>query len=115
MKTTTIDAQGKTIGRLASAVAKALMGKDAATFERHKMTGGLVTVENAGKMKIDLKKLDSVTYERYSGYPGGLTVETLSKVMDKKGIEEVIRLAVYGMLPANRLRARIMKNLTVKE
>lgn len=115
MKSTTIDAKGKTIGRVASAAAKALMGKDTATYERHMVTGGLVTIENAGKIKIDLKKFDTVTYERYSGYPGGLTVETLSKVMEKKGIEEVLRLAVYGMIPSNRLRAIIMKNLTVKQ
>lgn len=114
-KTTTIDAKGKTLGRVASVVAKALMGKDAATFERHTMTGGLVVVENAGAIKIDPRKLEGVQYAQYSGYPGGLRYESLAEVLEKKGIEEVLRRAVYGMLPGNKLRPKIMKNLTVNE
>ena len=115
MKTTTIDASGRTIGRVASEVALALMGKDEATFERHKITGGTVTIVNAGKIKIDPRKLDTVKYAQYSGYPGGLRYETLAQVLEKKGIEEVLRRAVYGMLPGNKLRSEIMKKLTVTE
>lgn len=114
-KNTTIDASGKTIGRVASAAAIALMGKDEPTFERHKITGGTVTIENAGKIKIDPRKLEGVQYAQYSGYPGGLRYESLSAVLDKKGIEEVLRRAVYGMLPGNKLRPEIMKKLTVTE
>lgn len=114
-KVTTIDAAGTTVGRVASKAAMALMGKDAATFERHIMTGGKVTIMNAGKIKIDPRKLDTVKYAQYSGYPGGLRYETLAQVLEKKGIEEVLRRAVYGMLPGNKLRPEIMKNLTVTE
>ena len=114
-KITTIDAKGQTVGRLASAVAKVLMGKDEATFERHKITGGKVTVTNAKSIKIDPRKLDTVKFAMYSGYPGGLRYETLAQVIEKKGIEEVVRRAVYGMLPPNKLRPEIMKNLTVTE
>ncbi len=115
IKTTTIDAKGKTLGRVASVVAKALMGKDAATFERHMLTGGKVVVENAGMIKIDPRKLETVQYAQYSGYPGGLRYESLANVIEKKGIEEALRRAVYGMLPGNKLRPQIMKNLTVNE
>jgi len=114
-KTTTIDASGMTIGRVASKAAVALMGKDAADYERHKITGGLVTIANAGKIKVDPRKLEGVQYAQYSGYPGGLRYESLGKVLEKKGMEEVLRRAVYGMLPGNKLRPEIMKNLTVTE
>ena len=114
-KITTIDATGLTIGRLATQVAIALMGKDEPTFERHKITGGTVAITNAAKVKIDPRKLDTVKYAQYSGYPGGLRYETLAQVLEKKGIEEVLRRAVYGMLPGNKLRPEIMKKLTVTE
>ncbi len=114
-KVTTIDAAGTTIGRVATQAAIALMGKDEPTFERHKITGGKVTIANAGKIKIDPRKLDTVKYAQYSGYPGGLRYESLAQVLEKKGIEEVLRRAVYGMLPGNKLRPEIMKNLTVTE
>jgi len=114
-KTTTIDATGTTIGRVATAAAIALMGKDEPTYERHMITGGTVTITNASKIKIDPRKLDTVKYAQYSGYPGGLRFETLSQVLEKKGIEEVLRRAVYGMLPGNKLRPEIMKKLTVTE
>ncbi len=81
MKSTTINAEGTTIGRVASAAAMALMGKTEATFERHMVTGGIVTIENAGKIKIDPRKLETVKYAQYSGYPGGLRYETLAKVL----------------------------------
>ena len=114
-KITTIDATGTTIGRVATQAAMALMGKDEPTFERHVITGGKVTIANASKIKIDPRKLDTVKYAQYSGYPGGLRYETLAQVLEKKGIEEVLRRAVYGMLPGNKLRPEIMKNLTVTE
>ena len=114
-KVTILDAKGMTIGRVASAAAKVLMGKDEPTFERHMITGGLVTIANAKDIKIDPRKLETVKYAMYSGYPGGLRYDTLAKVLEKKGIEEVLRRAVYGMLPPNKLRPEIMKNLTVTE
>lgn len=114
-KITTIDAAGITIGRVATQAAVALMGKDEPTFERHTITGGTVTIVNASKIKIDPRKLDTVKYAQYSGYPGGLRYESLAQVLEKKGIEEVLRRAVYGMLPGNKLRPQIMKKLTVTE
>jgi large subunit ribosomal protein L13 len=113
--THTIDAKGKTLGRTASAVAKLLMGKDKATFERHLVTGSKVNLINVGQAKISKTKLDTKTYARYSGYPGGLTKEKMSNVAARKGYAELFKLAVYGMLPANKLRPIIMKNLTVSE
>ncbi len=115
IKETKIDASGRTIGRIASQAALCLMGKDSAAFERHIITGGRVTIENASKVKIDPRKLDTVKYAQYSGYPGGLRYESLAQVLEKKGIEEVLRRAIYGMLPGNKLRPQIMKNLTVTE
>ena len=115
MKTHTINAEGRTIGRVASEAAKILMGKNDPSFERHMITGGLLTIENASKITIDPRKLDTVKYAQYSGYPGGLRYESLREVIEKKGMEEVLRRAVKGMLPANRLRPVIMKNLTVTE
>lgn len=112
-KNTIIDASGLTVGRLCTQVAIALMGKDEPTFERHKITGGTVTIVNASKIKIDPRKLDTVKFAQYSGYPGGLRFETLAQVLEKKGIEEVLRRAVYGMLPGNKLRPELMKKLTV--
>lgn len=113
IKNTVIDAGGQTVGRVATQVAIALMGKDDPAFERHTITGGTVTVSNASKIKIDPRKLDTVKFAQYSGYPGGLRFETLAQVLEKKGIEEVLRRAVYGMLPDNKLRPEIMKKLTV--
>ncbi len=113
LKSTVIDAAGQTLGRVASKAAVALMGKDAPAFERHMMTGGTVTIANADQIKIDPRKLETKLYERYSGYPGGFRQVSLAQLLEKKGIEEALRLAVYGMLPANRLRPRIMKNLIV--
>jgi large subunit ribosomal protein L13 len=113
IKNTVIDATGQTVGRVATQVAIALMGKDEPTFERHTITGGTVTISNASKIKIDPRKLDTVKFALYSGYPGGLRFETLAKVLESKGIEEVLRRAVYGMLPNNKLRPEIMKKLTV--
>ena len=114
-KVTSIDATGTTIGRVATQAAIALMGKDEPTYERHMITGGSVVIVNASKIKIDPRKLDTVKYAQYSGYPGGLRYETLAQVLEKKGIEEVLRRAVYGMLPGNKLRSEIMKKLSVTE
>jgi large subunit ribosomal protein L13 len=111
----TIDAQNKKIGRLASEIASILMGKNNPNFEKHTVSKNMVIVQNASKLSINPKKLEEKEYEKYSGYPGGLKFETLAKVIEKKGYEEVIRLAVYGMLPANKLRPKLMKNLIIND
>jgi large subunit ribosomal protein L13 len=111
----TIDAAGLAIGRVASVVAKELMGKNTPAYEKNIVPEIYVNVINASLMSISDKKLTEKLYERYSGYPGGLKFKSLSDVIAKKGYGEVIALAVYGMLPANKLRPRIMKHLTVQD
>ena len=111
----TIDATNKKLGRVASEAAVHLIGKDKAAFVRNKVSGGVVEIVNASKADISEKKLLQKKYDRYSGYPGGLRSPSMQNVIDKKGYEEIFTLAVYGMIPSNKLRARLMKNLTVKE
>ena len=110
----TIDAQGKKLGRVATEVATILMGKNTPDFAKNKVAEVTVTVINSDKLDIPLKKETQKIYTRYSGYPGGLKKETLSEVLSKKGTSEVLRRAVYGMLPKNRLQAQRIKRLTIK-
>ena len=111
----TIDATEKTIGRIASEAAKILMGKNSPDFERNKVSGNKVHITNTSKAKIGEKKLRETLYERYSGYPGGLTKDTMATIIRKKGYSEIFKYAVSGMLPINKLRPLLMKNLTVSE
>ena len=115
MKEYTIDATGDKIGRVASKAAVILMGKNDPSFEKHKVADVKLTIVNAGKIIIDPRKMEGVQYAMYSGYPGGLRFDSLEKVLEKKGIQEVIKRAVNGMLPKNKLQSVIMKNLVVKE
>jgi large subunit ribosomal protein L13 len=111
----TIDATGKKLGRVASEAAIFLIGKDQVGFAKNKTVATKVEVINAAKADINEKKLLDKTYSRYSGYPGGLKQPTMRNVIEKKGFSEIFTLAIYGMIPRNKLRAKIMKNLTVKE
>ncbi len=111
----TIDAEGKTLGRVASAAAKALLGKHSATFAKHVVAPIEVTILNAGKIRISGTKERTKTYVRYSGYPGGQKEERYSSLVSRRGHKEAIRKAVLGMLPKNRLQARRIKLLTIKE
>lgn len=115
VKQVTIDAKGQAIGRVASVVAKELMGKNTTSYEKNILPKITVTVTNASKLKISDKKMTEKLYERYSGHPGGLKFKNLGEIIAKKGYEEVLWLAVYGMLPANKLRPRIMKHLIVRD
>ncbi|MBI2618446.1 50S ribosomal protein L13 [Candidatus Kaiserbacteria bacterium] len=110
----TIDAQGKSIGRVASEVAHVLMGKHAPSFEKRCVADVSVKIINSALLNISPKKILQKTYTRYSGYPGGLKTETLGRVILKKGHREVLRKAVYGMLPGNKLRSKRMKNLIIE-
>lgn len=110
-----IDASGKSLGRVASLAAVLLMGKDKADFQRHILPKSKVVVENASKMSLDPKKFSVKTYKRFSGYPGGLKHVAAEKIISKKGYGEILKIAIKRMVPANRLRDKIMKNLTVKE
>lgn len=112
---TTFDAQNKTIGRLASEVASELMGKNTTGFVRYKAPENQVKVINLGKASLSPKKVETKKHVRYSGYPGGLKHATLALTIEKKGLKEVLRKAVYGMLPKNKLRAQMIKRLTIEE
>lgn len=109
----TIDAEGKSIGRIASVAAKALAGKRSVAYARNLCSGAKVMIINASKVSIPSKKMKDKAYLRYSGYPSGQTKTTLEEMIAKKGFEEVFRKAVYGMIPDNKLAAKMMKNLTV--
>ncbi|MEK7487989.1 MAG: 50S ribosomal protein L13 [Patescibacteria group bacterium] len=111
-KTHTIDASGKSLGRLASAVAVLLRGKNKATFERHIDAGDAVIVCNLDAIKITGTKKAQKEYFYHTGHPGGLKRKVLGKMMDKNP-GEAFRLAVYGMLPKNKLRAPMIKRLTM--
>jgi len=110
-----IDANGKALGRVASETAMYLMGKNKASFERHKYSGSSVKVVNASKLRITAKKLEEIYHMQYSGIPGGLRVFKGTETKEKKGLKELIRLATYQMLPGNKLRRIMMKNLTIEE
>lgn len=110
-----IDATGKILGRIASEAASVLRGKNEPTFERHLLNTTKVLIENASKLKIPATKLVGKIHTRYTGHPGGLKHLSLEQVIAKKGYGEPLRLAIYGMLPANRLRAELMKHLTITE
>ena len=111
---TTIDAQNKKLGRVATEVVRALRGKDAISFSRNVEPKRDVVVLNADKIDVSAKKKGTKTYFRHTGHIGGAKQETLAHVIGKKGISEALKKAVYGMLPGNKLRARMMKRLTIK-
>lgn len=111
----TIDATGRVPGRVATEVAVLLMGKNRTDFAKNKLPDVEVEVVETSKMKLDPKKLTDKTYYHHSGYPGGLKSETQERVVETKGAKEVLRRAVSGMLPKNKLRAQMMKRLTIKD
>jgi large subunit ribosomal protein L13 len=111
----TIDAENKTLGRVASAAAKALLGKHSASFAKNIVAEGGVTIVNASKVKISGAKMKDKSYVRYSGYPGGQKEETYAMLVARRGEEEAIRRAVLGMLPKNRLQAKRIKMLTIEK
>ena len=110
-----IDAQGRTLGRVASEIAMSLMGKTRPSFERNIYSGVPVRVINAAKLRITPKKLATIYHTRYSGIPDGLRIVAGSETVEKKGLSELIRLATYQMLPANKLRKKMMINLHIED
>ena len=107
-----VDANGKTLGRLATAVASVLKGKNKPIYTRHVDTGDFVIVVNADKVHLTGKKLDQKTYYHHSGFPGGLKSVTAGTLMKTKP-EEVIKKAVEGMLPKTRLGKQMLSKLKV--
>jgi large subunit ribosomal protein L13 len=111
----TIDAKGRVPGRVATEAAVLLIGKNKVDYARNKVPNVEVEVLNVGALSLEAKKLKAKSYYRHSGYPGALKSESMQQVVDKKGAKEVLRRAVYGMLPKNKLRPRMMKNLKIRE
>lgn len=107
-----VDAQGLTLGRMASEVAKVLRGKNKPEFTPHVDTGDYVVIVNAEKVKVTGKKLKQKIYYNHSDYVGGMRETTLSDMMQKKP-ERVVELAVKGMLPKGLLGREMIKKLHV--
>lgn len=111
----TIDAQNKTVGRVASEAAKILLGKHKATFVKNAVVGEEVEIVNASKVRISGNKARAKEYVRYSGYPGGQKIENYAMLVARRGEAEVIRRAILGMLPKNKLQMKRIKLLTIKK
>jgi large subunit ribosomal protein L13 len=107
-----IDAEGQTLGRIATRIATALRGKHKPTFTPHVDCGDYVVVLNAEKVVLTGRKLDQKHYYRYSGYSGGLRATSARTMLDTHP-ERVIMAAVKGMLPKNRLSRQVIKKLRV--
>lgn len=110
-----IDATGKSVGRVASLAAAALMGKNSPEFQKHIVADVQVVIQNAGKAAISPRKLKEVHVKLYSGYPGGLTERTVAQTISKKGYSEVFVRAIERMVPRNRMHKDRMKRLMVTE
>jgi len=111
----TIDATGKSLGRVSTEIAMSLMGKTSAKFQRHVYSGLPVKVINTSKIRITAKKLEEIYHTRYSGYRGGLRILKGTETAEKKGMKELVKLAVFQMLPDNKLRREMMKNLKIED
>jgi large subunit ribosomal protein L13 len=109
----TIDASGRSLGRVASEAASALLGKKSAQYVKNFVLPVEVTITNASKLSMSERRIARKDYVHYTGYPGGLRTTSLAMLRDKKGIEEVLRRAVDGMIPRNKLRKDRMKRLTI--
>jgi large subunit ribosomal protein L13 len=107
-----VDAEGKTLGRLATQIADLLRGKGKPQYTPHVDTGDFVIVVNAEKIAVTGKKLDEKLYYRHSGYPGGLRSRTLREQLERRPTE-VLRKAVKGMLPRNRLARQQINKLKI--
>jgi large subunit ribosomal protein L13 len=107
-----VDAEGKTLGRLATQIADTLRGKGKPQYTPHVDTGDFVVVVNAEKVRVTGKKLDEKIYYRHSGYPGGLKSRPLREELQRRPAE-VLRKAVKGMLPRNRLARQQITKLKI--
>lgn len=111
-----IDASNKKLGRVASEAARILIGKNTPEFARNIVPEVKVEIINASKADVSSKKKDQKFYLTYSGYPGGQKKETLGKLIERKGgYSEAFKRAVKGMLPDNKLKTKMLLNLTVSE
>lgn len=105
-----IDAQDEVVGRLATRISVILQGKQKANYQPYIQSSDEVIIKNVDKMKITGKKREQKMFYHHSGYMGGLKTISLGKLMEKDP-KQVLKLAVWNMLPKNRLRAQLIKNL----
>lgn len=108
-----IDATDRTLGRVASEAASALLGKKSVHFAKNQALPMTVTINNASKLHITERRAKGKVYTHYTGHPGGIRFTRMDVMMDKKGIVEVVKKTVDGMIPRNKLRKPRMKNLVV--
>ncbi|MFA6414886.1 MAG: 50S ribosomal protein L13 [Candidatus Paceibacterota bacterium] len=111
--TYTIDATDRTLGRVASEAAHALLGKRSVHFAKNQAIPCTVTINNASKLHLPERRTKGKVYTHYTGYPGGLRETRMDVMIDKKGIAEVVKKTVDGMIPRNKLRKPRMQNLIV--
>lgn len=109
----TVDATNRTLGRVASDAAQALLGKKSAKYVQNKVLPVKVTIINAKKLTMSERRIAGKTYQHYTGYPGGLRETSMKTLLEKKGISAVLTKAVDGMIPRNKLRKERMKRLTI--
>lgn len=107
-----VDAEDKTLGRLASSLASRLRGKHRPEFTPNADLGDYIVVVNAGKISVTGDKLNQKKYYKHSGYPGGIKSKSLDEVL-KNSAEDVIRMAVKGMLPKNKLGKKMLTKLKI--
>ncbi len=113
-KSYAIDASGKRLGSIATEAASVLMGKTTTDFARHTIEDVTVTISNVSRLDISDKKKTEI-YQSYSGYPGGLRSETLGHLADRRGYAEVVRRTIGGMLPNNKLKKNLLKQLVITD
>lgn len=111
----TINAENRTLGRVASEAASILLGKGATDYVKNAVKGEAVKIVNASKVRVSGTKNRNKAYIHYTGHPGGLREESYKDLVARRGHAEVIRLAVQGMIPRNRLLNSRMKLLTIEE
>ncbi len=110
-----IDAGGKSLGRIASEAAKALMGKTHADYTPNVRSNVKVTIANASKLRMPEKKRTAKIYTTYSGYPSGLKKESFARLSSRRGTGEALRRAIRRMMPRNTMLVARMKSLTITE
>ncbi len=111
----TIDTANKALGRTAAEAAHILMGKNKTAYARNKVPEVKVYIKNASQVKMNSKKLNDMVFRHHSGYRGGLKTMNLEQFIKEKGYKELFRHTVNGMLPKNKLRAVMIKNLYITE
>jgi large subunit ribosomal protein L13 len=111
----TIDAAGEHLGRVASEAASALLGKKSVNYIKNEVLPVEVEIVNATKLELPEKRVAGKEYTRYTGYPGGLRFTSMAQLIEKKGVSELLRKTVDGMIPRNKLRKERMKRLTITD